>query len=78
MQDDERKMPQKFQDKLSLIKVSKGHCPKALDDFANFSVLCQVGRSTSAFCYQFLMIFRYFGMFPLDPTGFCQLRNTRK
>ena len=40
-----------------MIKVSKGHCPNALDDFASFSVLCQVGRFTYAFCYQFLMIF---------------------
>ena len=40
-----------------MIKVIKGRFPKALDDFANFSVLCQVGRFTFAFCYQFLMIF---------------------
>ena len=49
-------MPRKFEDKLSLIKVSKGRCPKALDDFAVLSVLCQVGCFTFAFCYQFLMI----------------------
>ena len=78
MQDDERKMPRKFEDKLSFIKVSKGHCPKALDDFANFSVLCQVGCFTFAFCYQFLIIFRCFGIFALDRTGFCLLHNTRK
>ena len=41
-----------------MIKVSKGRCPKAIDDFANFSVLCRVGRFMYAFCYQFLMIFR--------------------
>ena len=63
MQDDERKMPRKFQDKLSMIKVSKGRYPKALDDNANFSVLCQVGRFTYAICCQFLMIFRCFGIF---------------
>ena len=57
IQDDERNMPRKFEDKLSLIKVSKGRCPKALDGFANFSVLCQVGRFIYAFCYQFLMVF---------------------
>ena len=78
MQDDERKMPRKFEDKMSLIKVSKGHCPKALDDFASFSVLSQVGRFTFAFCFQFPMIFRCFGIFPLDLTGFCHLHNTRK
>ena len=78
MQDDVRKMPRKFEDKLSLIKVSKGHCPKELDDFDHFSVLCQVGRFTFAFCYQFLMTFRCFGIFPLDRTGFCHLHNTRK
>ena len=50
-------MPWKFKDTLSLIKVSKGRCPKALDDYANFSVLYQVGRFTTVFCYQFLMIF---------------------
>ena len=68
IQDDERKMPRKFKDKLSLIKVIKGRCPKAID--ADFSVLCQVGRFTYAFCYQFLMIFHCFGIFPLDRTGF--------
>ena len=29
---DEKKMPRKFEDKRSLIKVSKGNCPKALED----------------------------------------------
>ena len=43
---------------MSMIEVSKGLCPKALDDFDNLSVFCQVGRFTYAFCYQFLMIFR--------------------
>ena len=55
---------------LTLIKVSKGRCPKALDDFADFSILCQLGRFTYAFCFQFLMIFRCFGIFPLDRAGF--------
>ena len=56
--DDERNMPRKFEDKLSLIKVSKGRCPNALDDFAVLSVLCQLGSFTLAFCYmyQFLII----------------------
>ena len=49
-------MSKMFYDKLSLIKVSKGRCPKALDNFADFSVLCHVGRFTYAFCYQLLMI----------------------
>ena len=53
-----------------MIKVSKGRFPKALDDFTNLSVLCQVVRFTYAFCYQFLMSFRCFGIFPLDRTGF--------
>ena len=53
-----------------MIKVSKGRCPKALDEFADFSVLYQVGRFTFAFCYQFLMIFLYFGIFPFDRAGF--------
>ena len=56
--------------KLSLIKVSKGRWPKALDDFADFSALCQVGRFTFAFYYQFLMIFLCFGIFPVDSTSF--------
>ena len=64
------KKPRKFEDKLSLIKVSEGRCLKALDDLANFTVLCKVGRFTYAFCYQFLIIFRCFGIFPLDCTGF--------
>ena len=59
MHDDERKMSRKFYDKLSLIKVSEGRCPKSLDDFSDFSILCQVGRFTYAFCYQFLMIFLF-------------------
>ena len=71
-------MPLKFENKLSLIKDIKGRCPKVLDGFANFSVLCQVGSFTYALCYQFLMIFRCFGIFPLDRTGFCHLHNTRK
>ena len=54
-----KKTLRKFEDKLSLnVKVSKGRCPKALDDFANCSVWCQVGRFTNAVCYQYLMIFR--------------------
>ena len=56
-------MPRKFETKLSLIKVSKGRCPKAFDDLDNLSVLCQVRRFTCAFCYQFLMIFCCFGYF---------------
>ena len=48
-------MPRKFEVTLSLIKVSKGRCPKALDDFADFSALCQVGRFRFGICYQFLM-----------------------
>ena len=67
-----------FYDKLSLFRVSKGRSPKALDDFADFCLLCQLGRLTYAFCYQLLMIFRCFGIFPLDRTGFFQLHNTRK
>ena len=63
-------MPRKFKDKLTLIKLSKGRCPKALDDFADFSVFCQVGRFTCAFCCQFLMIFLCFGIFPFDRTSF--------
>ena len=39
-------------------------------DFADFSVLCQVGRFAFAFCYQFLMIFLYFRIFPFDRTSF--------
>ena len=69
MQDDERIMLRKFWDKLSFIKVSKGRCPKALGDFADFNVLCQVGRFT-LFCYQFLMIFLCFGILPFDRTSF--------
>ena len=53
-----------------MIKVSKGRCPKALDDFDDFSVLYQVGRFTFAFCYQFLMIFLCFRIFPFDRTSF--------
>ena len=68
--DDERNIPRKFKDKLSFIKVSKGPCSKALDDFADFSILCQVGRFTFAFCYQFLMIFLSFEIFPFDRTSF--------
>ena len=52
-----------------MIKVSKDRCPKALDDFADFSVLCQVGRFTYAFCFKFLMIFRCFEIFPIDRSG---------
>ena len=66
-------MPRKFKDKLSLLKVSKGRCPKALGDFTDFSVLCKVGRFTFAFCYQFLMIFLWFGIFPFDRTSFFPL-----
>ena len=53
-----------------MLKVSKGRCPKALDDLADISVLCEVWRFTYAFCYQFLMIFRGFEIFVLDRTGF--------
>ena len=65
-----KKDAQKVLDKLSLIKVRKGRCPKALDNFADFSVSYQLGRFTYAFCYQFLTIFRCFGIFPLDRTVF--------
>ena len=68
--DDERKMPKKLYDKLSLIKVSKGRSPKALDNLADFSELCQFERFSYAFCYQLLMIVRCFGIFLLDRTGF--------
>ena len=68
--DDERNMSRKFKDKLLLIKVSKDRCPKALDDFADCSVLCQVGHFTFAFCYQFLVIFLCFGIFPFDRASF--------
>ena len=78
VQDDDRKMPRKFEDKLSLIRFSKSRCPKALDDFANLSVLCQVVRFTYAFCYQFLLIFCCFWIFPHDRIGFSDLQNTRK
>ena len=80
IQDDEKQMPRKFNDKLSLIKVSKGRSPKALDDFADFSAFCQLGRFTYAFFffYQLLMIFRCFGLFPLNQTWFFQLYNNRK
>ena len=71
-------MPREFKNKLSLIKVSQGRFPKALDDFANLSVLCQVGRFTFAFCYQFLMIFLCFSIFPFDRTSLFHLNNTRK
>ena len=47
-----------------MIKVSKRCCPKALDEFADFSV---PGR---ALCYQFLIIFLCFGIFPFDRAGF--------
>ena len=73
IQDDERNFPRKFKVKLSLIKLSKGRCPKALDDFANFSVLCHVGRFTFAICYRFLMSFLCFGIFPFDRTSFFTL-----
>ena len=53
-----------------MIKVINGRCPKALDDFADFSVLCLVGRFTFVLCYQFLVIFLYFGIFPFDRTSF--------
>ena len=62
--------PNSFRKKLILTKVSKGRCPKALDDFADFSVVCQVRRFPFAFCYQFLMIFLCFGKFPFDRTTF--------
>ena len=78
IQDDERMIPIKFQDKLTLLEVRKGRCPKALDGFADFSVLYQIGCFTYAFCYQFLVMFRCFGIFPLDCTGVFHLHNTRK
>ena len=78
IQNDKRNMPRKFKDKLSLIKVSKGRCRKALDAFADFSVLCQVGRFTFAFCYQFLMIFLCFGIFSFDRISLFHFHNTRK
>ena len=65
-----KKYAQKVEDKLSFIKVSKGRCPKALDDSVDFSVLCQVGRFTFLFCYQFLMIFLCFGIFSFDRTSY--------
>ena len=62
-----------------MIKVSNDRCSKALDDFADLIVLCQVGRFMHAFCFQFLMIFRCFGIFHIDRTGFLHLHtcNTR-
>ena len=63
-------MPRKFEDKLSLIKVSEGRCAKVLDDLTAFIVLCQAERFTFAFCYQFLMIFLSFGIFPFDRISF--------
>ena len=45
---------------------------------ANFSVLCQVGRLTYVFYYQFLMCFRFLGIFPIDRTCFLHHHNTRK
>ena len=53
-----------------MIKVSKGRCPTALDDFKDFSVLRQVGRFTFAICYKFLMIFLCLGIFPFNHTSF--------
>ena len=43
---------QKILDKLLLVKVSKGRCPKSLDDFAYFSVhvLSKEGHLTYALC----------------------------
>ena len=76
--DDARKTPIKFEEKLSFIKVGKGRCPNALDYSAGFSVLCQVGRFMYAFWYQFRLIFRCFGIFPIDRTVFLHLHNTRK
>ena len=38
--------------------------------FTDFCVLCKLVFFTYAFCYQFLMIFRCFGIFPLDRTVF--------
>ena len=37
---------------------------------ADFSVLCQVGRFSYAFCYQFLKICRRSKIFPLECTVF--------
>ena len=62
--------PESCRTKLLLMKVNKGRCPRALDEFANISVLCQVEHFMYAFCYQFLVIFRCFGIFPLDHTIF--------
>ena len=63
-------MPRKFKDKLPLIKDRKGRSPKAIDDFADLTVFCQLGRFTYAFCYRLLMIIRCCRIFPLDRTGF--------
>ena len=52
-----KKDVQKILGKMSLIKFSKGRCQKTLDDFADFSVFCQVGCFTYAFSYQFWWVF---------------------
>ena len=81
IQDDERNMPRKFYLFIYifilvfiyiflLIEVSQGRSPKPLDDFADFSVLYQVGRFTFWFCYKFLVIFLCLGIFPFDRTRF--------
>ena len=67
IQDDKRNMPRKFLDKLSLIKVSKGRCPKSLDDLADISVLCQVGRFTFAFFLSISGDFSLFWNIPFQP-----------
>ena len=71
MQDDDRKTPRFFVGQTGIVnKVGECRCPKALDDFADFRIFCQVGRFISAGCYQFLMIFHCFGIFSLQRNGF--------
>ena len=69
MLDDEINMPRKFEEKLTSIKLCKGRCSKALDDFADFSVFRQVGRYV---CVLLLISdeFSVFGIFPFDRTSF--------
>ena len=47
-------------------------------DVISIPTQVQVGRFTYMFCYQFLMTFRCFGIFPIGRTGFLHLNNTRK
>ena len=55
----------------------KGCCRKALDDFADLSVLCQLRLFTYAFCYQFLMILLLWNI-PSRSYLFFQLYDTLK